>query len=53
MKRTKEEFEKEFNKLKEEICPVCGYYCLGKGVFGCIDKLGMIKAFAKGNKPKV
>jgi hypothetical protein len=19
-------------------CPVCGYYCLGKGGFGCIDK---------------
>jgi len=23
---------------KNEICPVCGYYCLGKGGFGCIDK---------------
>ena len=22
-------------------CPVCGYYCLGKGGFGCIDKLTM------------
>jgi len=20
------------------ICPVCGYYCLGKGGYGCIDK---------------
>ena len=19
-------------------CPVCGYYCVGKGGFGCIDK---------------
>ena len=19
-------------------CPVCGYYCLGKGGYGCIDK---------------
>lgn len=19
-------------------CPVCGYYCLGKGGIGCIDK---------------
>ena len=19
-------------------CPTCGYYCLGKGGFGCIDK---------------
>jgi len=21
-------------------CPVCGYYCLGNGGYGCIDKLG-------------
>ena len=19
-------------------CPVCGFYCLGKGGYGCIDK---------------
>jgi hypothetical protein len=25
------------------VCPVCGYYCLGKGGFGCIDKPNMIK----------
>lgn len=25
----------------EEICPVCGYYCLGKGGAGCIDKPGL------------
>jgi hypothetical protein len=35
---------KEFSSmLKNEnytdiICPVCGYYCLGKGGYGCIDK---------------
>ena len=23
-------------------CPVCGYYCLGKGGHGCIDKPGML-----------
>lgn len=23
---------------EDEICPVCGYYCLGKGGHGCIDK---------------
>ena len=23
---------------KNEICPVCGYYCKGKGGWGCIDK---------------
>ena len=22
----------------DEVCPVCGYYCNGKGGFGCIDK---------------
>lgn len=22
-------------------CPVCGYYCIGKGGIGCIDKPGM------------
>ena len=29
------------DKIEEEICPVCGYYCLGKGGIGCIDKKGM------------
>jgi len=23
---------------QEIICPTCGYYCLGKGGLGCIDK---------------
>lgn len=23
-------------------CPVCGYYCLGTGGIGCIDKPGLI-----------
>jgi len=23
---------------KNEICPVCGYYCTGRGGIGCIDK---------------
>lgn len=23
---------------EEKICPACGYYCLGKGGYGCIDK---------------
>lgn len=26
-----------------EQCPVCGYYCLGKGGHGCIDKPFMFK----------
>lgn len=25
-------------------CPVCGYYCLGRGGFYCIDKPNMVKA---------
>ena len=25
-------------KAREIYCPVCGYYCLGKGGMGCIDK---------------
>jgi hypothetical protein len=28
-----------FPEKPEDIhCPVCGYYCLGRGGFGCIDK---------------
>lgn len=23
-------------------CPVCGYYCLGKGGLGCIDKPSLV-----------
>ncbi len=23
-------------------CPVCGYYCLGKGGYGCIDKPSLL-----------
>lgn len=26
------------SKPEDIICPVCGYYCLGKGGHGCIDK---------------
>ena len=31
-------FEPEKKKYTEESCPVCGYYCLGKGGVKCIDK---------------
>ena len=30
--------EPEKKKYTEESCPVCGYYCLGKGGVYCIDK---------------
>jgi len=26
----------------ETLCPVCGYYCSGKGGIGCIDKPSLI-----------
>lgn len=29
--------------IKEDYCAVCGYYCLGNGGFGCIDKPTLIK----------
>jgi len=28
-------------------CPVCGYYCLGRGGHGCIDKPFMVKREAE------
>ena len=28
---------------KDIQCPVCGYYCLGKGGFDCIDKPSLVK----------
>ena|SRR3990167_5158720 len=30
------------DKIEEAQCPVCGYYCLGKGGNGCIDKPSMV-----------
>jgi hypothetical protein len=30
--------EPKEKKYTEESCPVCGYYCLGKGGVNCIDK---------------
>lgn len=30
--------DKAYEKNKDIICPVCGFYCLGKGGRGCIDK---------------
>ena len=27
---------------EDYICPVCGYYCLGKGGVGCIDKPSLV-----------
>lgn len=29
-------------KPEDEICPVCGYYCLGTGGVGCIDKPSLV-----------
>jgi len=30
------------NNINDISCPVCGYYCLGKGGYGCIDKPSML-----------
>lgn len=30
------------HKNNEIFCPVCGYYCLGKGKYGCIDKPNLV-----------
>lgn len=29
-------------KPEQTICPLCGYYCLGKGGIYCIDKPTMV-----------
>ena len=31
------------SKSSDIVCPVCGFYCLGNGGIGCIDKPGMNK----------
>lgn len=39
--------------VSEIHCPACGYYCLGKGGFGCIDKPWLVahaKPAPRGNK---
>ena len=32
------DFIKDLFREEDIICPVCGYYCLGKGGYGCINK---------------
>lgn len=29
-------------KPEDVFCPQCGYYCLGRGGFGCIDKPSLL-----------
>jgi hypothetical protein len=31
-------FGRSPDKPEDIQCPVCGYYCIGRGGFGCIDK---------------
>lgn len=31
-------------RAEDVFCPVCGYYCLGKGGRGCIDKPSLVSA---------
>ena len=35
---------KPTDKVEYIQCTVCGYYCLGKGGHGCIDKLSIYEA---------
>jgi len=35
--------EKEKMPSEKISCPVCGYYCLGKGGIGCIDKPTLVE----------
>lgn len=34
----KQQHKLDLKAISEIICPVCGYYCLGKGSKGCIEK---------------
>ena len=43
-------FSLEPKDATEEICPVCGYYCLGNGGLGCIDKPYLIEIEKKNEK---
>ena len=29
---------KKEENFENIVCPICGYYCVGKGGIGCIDK---------------
>lgn len=35
---------------KEIICPQCGYYCIGKGGIGCIDKPFFVRFESRGKQ---
>ena len=37
---------------EDEQCPICGYYCLGKGGFGCIDRPSMVRQIPKPKTPR-
>lgn len=46
-KTTKKEKQTDYAEI---YCPVCGYYCLGKGGFGCIHKPDITSAWSKREK---
>lgn len=35
------------SKPEDTFCPVCGYYCLGKGGYFCIDKPTLVTKIKK------
>ena len=39
----KERISPLMGSLLESQCPVCGYYCTGKGGFGCINKKSLLQ----------
>ena len=43
LKRAKADRPDLPDEINEIQCPVCGYYCLGKGGHGCIDKPGFLR----------
>jgi hypothetical protein len=38
---------KDRHEAENAQCPVCGYYCLGNGGNGCIDKPSMLYAISQ------
>lgn len=39
--------EDELKEIENLSCPVCGYYCLGNGGHGCIDKKSLYESKSK------
>lgn len=52
MKRFWRRYHEVRETCPEDIqCPSCGYYCLGKGGFDCIDKPTMVSTTQESKEP--